>query len=122
MSKYDDDLLRRAARLYRIPGVTAADVCARLGVSRYALDKATKRFGGAPSPEDLVLAALTQHGLSTRGPWPTADRSRSLASWVDYVNKDGCTVEDVEAILDALVRAGVLEREGASFVLVQPFP
>lgn len=120
--KYDDDQLRRVARLYGIPGVTAEEVCARLGVTHYAVDKATKRFGGRPSPQDLVLAALTKEGLNTRGPWPTTDRLKTMASWVDYVNKDGSTVEIIEAILDDLVDAGVLRREGTSFVLMQPFP
>lgn len=122
MSKYGDEQLRRVARLYGIPGVTAEDVCARLGVTRYAIDKATKRFGGRPSPQDLVLAALTKEGLNTRGPWPTADRLRTMASWVDYVNKDGSTADTIEAILDNLLNAGVLRREGSSFVLMQPFP
>lgn len=123
VSKYDDDLLQRVARLYRIPGVSATKVCERLGVTRYAIAKATKRFGGRrPSPEDLVLAALTREGANTRGPWPTADKLTLMASWVDYVNKDGSTAENIEAMLDGFVRAGVLRRDGNAFVLLKPFP
>lgn len=122
MGKYDDALLRRVARLYRIPGMTVSDVRERLGVTRYAITTATKRFGGRPSPEDLVLSALTQSGTNTRGDWPTAERLSTLASWVDYVNKDGSTAETIAAILDRLVMAGVLGRDGDAFVLLEPFP
>jgi hypothetical protein len=122
MAKYDDDLLRRVARLYRIPGVTVSDVCARLGVTRYAITIATKRFGRQPSPEDLVLAALTKDGVNTRGAWPTSGGLATMASWVDYVNKDGSTAETIAAILDRFVLEGVLRRDGDAFVLLEPFP
>ena len=122
MGKYDDDLLRRVARLYWIPGVTVSVVRERLGVTRYAITTATKRFGRQPSPEDLVLAALTKAGTNTRGAWPTAERLATIASWVDYVNKDGSTAETIAEILDRLVRASVLRRDGDGFVLVEPFP
>lgn len=122
MRKYDDALLRRVARLYQIPGVTASQVQQRLGVTRHAISVATQRFGNRPSPEDLVLAALTRSGTDTRGSWPTAQQLATMASWVDYVNKDGSTADDIAAILDRFLSNGVLRREGDTFLLLEPFP
>ena len=124
MAKVPDELLQRAARLYRIPGVTAAEVCERLGVSRYALKRARAVFDPTryPWPRDLMLSALTDAGLRTSGPWPTRAELTTMASYCDYVNKDGCTADDVERMLAALVDAGQLERTPEGFVLRQPFP
>lgn len=124
MPQHDDDLLRRAARLYRIPGVHAAEVCERLGLSRHALAKARKHFDprAYPWPRDLVLSALTDAGKRSRGSWPTRDQLATLASYVDFVNKDGSTVETIEQMLDELVSAEILRRDAEGFELLQPFP
>lgn len=73
-------------------------------------------------PRDLVLACLTEQGLCERGPWPTVDEWRTMASYVDFVNKDGSTSEDVKAMLEELLKEGILRREGDEYVLQQPFP
>lgn len=119
-----DELLQRAARLYRIPGVTQAEVCARLGLSRAALKRARECFERAafPWPRDLVLSALTDTGRRTRGPWPTHEELVTLASYLDYVEKDGSTADSVAALLASLVQDGILERDADEFVLRVPFP
>lgn len=121
---YDDVLLERAVRLYRIPGVTAAEVCERLGVTRYALKRARKTVDRSayPWPRDLLLSALTDTGLRTHGAWPTQEELRVLASYIDFVNKDGSTAETVAGILEELVAVGILGRSADGFVLLQPFP
>lgn len=116
--------LQRAARLYRIPGVTQAEVCERLGLSRSALKRARQIFDRSafPWPRDLVLSALTDTGRRTRGPWPTRDELRTLASYVDFVEKDGSTADSVAALLDSLVEEGILGRDDDEYVLRVPFP
>ena len=124
MARYPEQLLQRALRLYRIPGVTAAEVCERLGVSRYALKKARKTFDRSRYawPQDLMLSALTDTGLRTSGPWPTRAELATMASYCDFVNKDGCTADEVEHMLSELVDAGQLGRTPEGFVLRKPFP
>ncbi|MDX9720307.1 MAG: hypothetical protein RBU37_06150 [Myxococcota bacterium] len=119
-----DELLQRAARLYRIPGVTQAEVCARLGLSRVALKRARERFDGAafPWPRDLLLSCLTDAGRRTRGAWPTRQELATLASYLDFVDKDGSTADSVAALLASLVQDGILDRDADDFVLRVPFP
>jgi len=121
---YDDELLARAVRLHRIPGVTSAEVCQRLGISNYALTRARKTVDRSPYPwpRDLLLSALTDTGLRTHGAWPTRAELTVLASYIDFVNKDGSTPETVAAMLEELVAVGILERSADGFVLLQPFP
>ncbi len=120
----DDEVLRKAVRLYRIPGVAQAEVCERLGLTRGALSRARKTFTARdyPWPRDLVLACVTEQGQKPRGPWPSADELRTLASYLDFVNKDGSKAADVERMLDELVQEGILEREADEYVLRVPFP
>ena len=47
---------------------------------------------------------------------------RSVASYVDYVNKDGSTADTIAAIVDELVREGVLARDGATWRRLREFP
>ena len=70
MARYSDELLQRAVRLYRIPGVTMAEVCERLGISQYALKKARKVSDSDQYSRvhDLVISMLTDTGLRTSGP------------------------------------------------------
>lgn len=124
MTAHDHDVLRRAVRLYRIPGVTAAEVCERLGISAYALKKARKSvdISDCSRTDDLVLSALTDTGKQTSGAWPCPAQLRTLASYLDYVNKDGSTPESVAAMLDDLVARDVLHQDGDTFRLLVPFP
>ena len=121
---YEDEILQRAVRLYRIPGVRVAEVCERLGVSRYALKKACKSFDDTPYPwpRDLLISMLTDTGLRTRGPWPTSVELKTMASYLDFVDKDGSTVESVTRMLAELIGAGIIERTTDGYVLLQPFP
>lgn len=117
-------MLQQAARLYRIPGTTQAEVCERLGVSRAELNRAREAYEPEPGSwrRELVLASLTDAGRRERGAWPDADQRATLASYLDFVNKDGSTAASVEILLDELVRDGVLARDEAGWVLLQPYP
>lgn len=109
----------RAARLWRIPGVTLAAVCERFGVSAYAVRKAAASLPGRASRDELILGALTRHAMRTEG--PIGDLG-GLASWLDYVDKDGSTAESVDADLDRLVSEGWITREGDRFSLRRDWP
>ena len=124
MRRPSEVLLRRAVRLYRIPGVTKAEVSARLGVSQYALDKARKTIDLSRYPwrRDLMLSCLTDTGLRERGPWPTRSLLRTMASYCDFVNKDGCTADEVERMLEEMVAEGLLSRTPEGYELRAPFP
>ncbi len=124
MRGYDDDTLRRAARLHRIPGVRIAEVCERTGVSRHALKRAREvaDLTAYPWPRDLVLSALTDAGRRTSGPWPNDEQLATLASYLDYVDKSGATRDTVRDLLDLLVEARVLRRARERFELLEPFP
>jgi hypothetical protein len=45
-----------------------------------------------------------------------------MASYLDFVNKDGSTAETVAKILDRLVDDGVLGRSPGAHVLLKSFP
>jgi hypothetical protein len=124
MARYSDELLQRAVRLYRIPGVHMAEVCERLGISQYALKKARKSVNRAQFSRvhDLVISMLTDTGLRTSGPWPLPDELATMASYLDFVNKDGSTAETVAKILDELVDAEVLGRSPEGYILLKSFP
>jgi len=113
--------LVRAARFARLPGVKRTEACKRfdlsIGMLRRALDELSAE--SIPSREDLLLSALSDAGRVRSGELRPL---RGLASWLDYVNKDGSTEADVEALLDALVRAGRLEVDGTRWTLVGEFP
>lgn len=113
----------RAARLSALPGITLAVACARFGVTKAALQRARKQLGAAelrPSREDLVLATLTDYATLTEGPLPRD--LASLASYIDYVDKDGCTAADVRTTLAELARRNVLAVTGDRWKLLQPWP
>lgn len=124
MSKYDESLLRKVARLSAVPGVKVREVCERLGVTRYAIELASKLpdMPRRAPKDDLVIAMLTAQGRIERGPWPSPAALSTMASWLDYVDKDGSTADDVAARLDGLVQRGVLRRVGDEYELLQPFP
>ena len=115
--------LVRAARLSALPGITLAVACKRFGVTKAALQRARKQLGAAalrPSREDLVLAILTDYATVTDGELPS-DLAR-LASYIDFVDKDGCTADDVRGVLDELARTGVIDVTGGRWKLAQPWP
>jgi len=114
----DDDAVR-AAKLSRVPGVTIAEACKRFGVTKSALQKARKSGGASvePSLAELALAALTSNGTKTSG---TLEGLDTLASWIDHINRDGCTVADVERLLASLPEA--LSITGKKWKLVKPWP
>ena len=114
--------LARAARLSRLPGMTLAAACARCAVSRGALERARKRMGAAavPGPEDLLIAALSDNGARRSGALPS--QLGTLASFIDYVNKDGCTTTDVRNMLRRLARAGILRIADERWTLVGDWP
>lgn len=118
----DKQLLLRAARLARLPGVRRAEACERFGLSVGMLRRAIQEFGATarPPPRDIVLHALTDAGTRRAGE-ELPDLAR-VASYVDYVNKDGCTAADVKAILDELVRDGVIALDGSKWRLLCEFP
>lgn len=114
-------LLVRAARLSAIPGVTMAEACERYGVSRSAVVRVKQELGGAsPSLADLLLAALTRNGEHDQGELPRD--YASLASWLDYVNHDGCTADEARARVVELADDGVLELHGTTWRLRAPWP
>ena len=114
-------LLVKAARLSSIPGVTMAEACARYRVGRSAVARVKQQLGGAqPSLDDLLLAALTNNGEHDTGELP-ADYA-SLASWLDYLNHDGCTADEARARVAALAERGLIEIRDATWRLRMPWP
>lgn len=97
---FEPDVLR-AAKLSRIPGVTIDEACKRFRVAKSAVQRARKTGGPATalSLAELALAALTKNGTHTSG---TLDGLEHVAGWLDYVNHDGSTVEDVKRLLASL--------------------
>ncbi len=90
----------RAAKLSHVPGVTIAEACERFAVTKAEVARARKTPESRPSLAELALAALTKNG--TRQSGDTSELA-GVASWIDYINKDGCTADDVRALLGTLV-------------------
>lgn len=113
----------RAAKLTNVPGVTIAEACQRFGVTKSAVSRARREHTGSPqlrvSVEELVLASLTHNGLVTTG---TLGDLSCIAGWIDYVNKDACTVADVRAHLATFQATGQLTIEGDRWILNRPWP
>lgn len=111
----------KAARLSALPGVTMAEACERYGVGRSAVARVKKELGGArPSGDDLVLAALTGNAEREHGELPSD--YASLASWLDYVDHDGCTADEARARVAALGDRGLIEIDGTAWRLRVPWP
>lgn len=114
-------LLVKAARLSAIPGVTMAQACERYGVPLAAVARVKKELDGArPSASDLLLAALTRNGERSEGEMPR-DYAH-LASWLDYVDHDGCTADEARARVARLADEGLLEIHGLAWRLRGPWP
>jgi hypothetical protein len=118
----DKQLLLRAARLARLPGVRRAEACERFELSIGMLRRAIREFGAQarPGARDIVLHALTDAG--TRRADDRLPNLATVASYVDFVDKDGCTAARVEEILAELVRDGVLAIDGTAWRLLKDFP
>lgn len=117
-----DPNLARAARLSALPGITLAVACERFGVTRAALQRARKQLGTAalrPSREDLLLAILTDYATVSEGALPDLAHA---ASYIDFVEKDGCTPDDVRSMLDELARTAVLTVVGSRWKLLKAWP
>ena len=108
----------RAAKLSRVPGVTIALASERFCVGEAEIRRARKLPASEPSLAELALAALTHNGCTTAGQLELA----SIASWIDYVNHDGCTEADARALLDACVAAGQLAIDGERWRLLVDWP
>lgn len=115
------ELARRAAKLSRLPGVTIAEAAERFGVSVSSVRRARsdRALDTSLSLAELALAALSKNGLESS--FALGDL-RQVASWVDYVNHDGCTPEDVRALLESLASAGVIELGAESARLLVAWP
>lgn len=113
------DSAQRAAKLSRIPGVTIEQARARFGVTRAAIQKARKDPASSPTLAELVLAALTTNGTVTSG---MLGDLASIAGWIDHINHDACTVDDVRRLLAESVASGALELSDATWKLLVAWP
>jgi len=100
--------------------VTIAEAAKRFGVAASAVSRARKEAPSLSIPE-LALAALTGNGKE-RGGTLSKGVLGSIAGWVDYVNHDGCTGDEVQAMLEGWVTDGVLSIDGANWKLLKPWP
>jgi len=85
----------RAAKLSHVPGMTIDEASERFRVGAAAIKRARKDPASQPSLAELALAALTHNGTQKEGALELA----RIASWIDYVNHDGCTEADARALL-----------------------
>ena len=115
------DHLLRAVRLARLPGVLRKQACERFALSRSMLRRAIQELGteATPTREDLVLHAFTDAGTVTEGPLPDL---AVVAVYLDYVNKDASTPDEIRGLLNDLVEGGRLTLEGDHWHLVGAFP
>lgn len=115
--------LLRAARLSGLPGVTLDTACKRFDVTKGELQRARKKLGPVwmrPTREDLVLAMLTDYATESEGPSPTS--LDAMASYVDFVEKDGCTAVEVRALIGDLVAHKLLAVTKTRWKLLEPWP
>ncbi len=124
MARYadlDPAMLPRACKLAQLPGVTRSAAAERFGISVGMLRRALKEYGSESrwTRADLVLHCLSDAGQRTSG--ELGDLS-TMASYLDFVNKDGSKAADVRALLDALVAEGRLALDGERWQLVGEFP
>lgn len=116
----DDELLRRATFLARLPGVKRKEVCERFDLSPGRLRRAMKGFPDArPTRRDIVLHVISRAGTVEAGALPDLSR---VASYLDYVNKDGSTADQIRALLEELADAGRIALDDDGWRLLRPFP
>jgi CRP-like cAMP-binding protein len=96
-------------------------VCRRYGLTRKELVEARRQIPveARLTREDLVLAALTRNGEVNEG---TLSELDTVASFVDWMNHDGCRREDVEASLSRMRESGVLAIKGSHWHLLIEWP
>jgi hypothetical protein len=111
--------LDRAVRLAALPGMSLAAASRRTGLPIGALRKARTARPPRIDRDDLLLGALTDNGLRLAGPIPDAAQ---LAGWLDYVNHDGSTADEVARDLARLADAGILALDAGEFRLLVPWP
>jgi hypothetical protein len=111
----------RAVRLSGVPGVTLKEAAARFQVPLSRVRRARKRQPELArlSSAELALAALTNNGLEPE--FTFADLAR-VAAWLDYVNHDGSTEEDVRRLLQGLAEQGLLELGERAGRLLRDWP
>jgi hypothetical protein len=112
----DETLLRRALLYWRVPGVTAEQVCARFGISTYALRRARKSLDASIrwTDDDLVQMALTR---ATR---PITEDE--MLNFIDWVNHDRWPKDQLATILVRLEEAGKIHRVGDGWSLAAEWP
>jgi hypothetical protein len=111
-----------AAKLSRIPGVTIAEAAKRYGVTAAAIARARRADPHLRlSSDELALAALTRNGAKRRGTL-SAGTLTSIAGWIDYVDHDACTADEVRQMLDGWVKSGVLALDGSAWRLLEAWP
>lgn len=106
-------------RLSLLPGVTLAEASRAAGVPLATLRRARKESAVRLTRDDLLLAALTKNGAQTEG--PLGDPA-GLAAWLDHVNHDGSTAEEVARDLDRLAAEGRIVIERGRFRMVGRWP
>ena len=111
----------RAAKLTRIPGVTLAEAAERFQVP-LARVRAARR--DCPEQTQLTLAELALAALTNNGRERvfTLQNLERVAGWLDYVNHDGSTVEDVRRLLSSLAEQGLIRLGQDSGELVEAWP
>lgn len=78
--------------------------------------KARKDPATKPTLAEIALAALTDNGTLVTG---STDDFAQLATWIDYVNHDGCTVEEARALVVSRPEVVI---DGATWRLVADWP
>lgn len=115
-----DDAVR-AARLSRLPGVTIAEAAARFGVPKGTVARARRELPAETtlSLDDQLLAALSKQGRVRSG---TLGELADLASWIDYLNHDGCNAAEIRRMLAGLARDGRIALSGDRWRLLVRWP
>lgn len=111
----DEATLRRALLFGRIPGITAAQVCARFQISMAALRRAKKTIGPSirPSDGDLVCMALAASG---------ALAAAQIIEYVDWLDHTRFSEGELAALLGQLEQAGLVRCADGRWGLTQPWP
>jgi hypothetical protein len=111
----------RAVKLSGVPGVTLKEAAARFQVPLSRLRSARKRQPELArlSLAELALAALTNNGQQPEFSFAELPR---VAAWLDYVNHDGSTEEDVRRLLHGLAERGLIELGAQSGRLLTNWP
>ena len=88
--------------------MTIAEAAARFGVRPAAVTRARKSVPSLALAE-LAVAALTDCGVKRTGSLRDLD---GVAKWLDYVNHDASTVEDVRELLGTVPELVAMTAKG----------